>query len=145
VGPATSARMNATPLTPAERAALEQAAVVAAQSAHAPYSKFRVGAAVRTADGRTFAGCNVENASYGLCLCAERNALAGAIAAGAREFTAVAVACVDARADLGVAGRMPCGACRQWLLELAPDAALFVVGHAPAFRVRELLPHGFQL
>ncbi len=124
---------------------LEARAVAAAASAYAPYSKFRVGAALLSQDGRIFTGCNVENASYGLCLCAERNALSTAIAAGAREFRAIAVACVDAKADLGINGRMPCGACRQWLLELAPEADLIVAGTGRSFNVRELLPHGFEL
>ncbi|MFM8358536.1 MAG: cytidine deaminase [Verrucomicrobiota bacterium] len=127
--------------------ALRAAALEAAGRAHAPYSRFRVGAALRTADGRVFTGCNVENASYGLTLCAERMTLASAIAAGATDFERMAVECIDARPELGLEGRMPCGACRQWLLELAPDAEVLV--SAPegprAFRVRELLPHGFRL
>lgn len=124
---------------------LEAQAIAAAANAYAPYSKFRVGAALLADDGRVFTGCNVENASYGLCLCAERNALSTAIAAGARKFIAVAVACVDAKEDLGINGRMPCGACRQWLLELAPEADLIVAGTGRSFKVRELLPHGFEL
>jgi cytidine deaminase len=124
---------------------LEAQAVAAAAHAYAPYSKFRVGAALLSQDGRIFTGCNVENASYGLCLCAERNALSTAIAAGTRQFSAIAVACIDAKADLGINGRMPCGACRQWLLELAPDADLIVAGTGRSFKVRELLPHGFEL
>ncbi len=128
-----------------EREQLAAAACTAAEGAYAPYSKFRVGAAVLTDDGQVFPGCNVENASYGLCLCAERNALSTAIAAGARKFQAVAVACIDANASLGLNGRMPCGACRQWLLELAPDAELIVAGDTRVFTVRELLPHGFEL
>lgn len=128
-----------------ERQQLAAAARTAAEGAYAPYSKFRVGSAVLADDGRIFPGCNVENASYGLCLCAERNALSTAIAAGARKFRAVAVACIDADATLGLNGRMPCGACRQWLLELAPDAELIVAGESRVFTVRELLPHGFEL
>lgn len=120
------------------------AARAAARHAHAPYSRFRVGAAVLTEQG-VFTGCNVENASYGLCLCAERVALASAIAAGARRIAAVAVTCLDARADLGLAGRTPCGACRQWLLELAPAAEVWLDGEPRPFAVAELLPHGFQL
>lgn len=127
--------------------ALTEAARVAALRAHAPYSRFRVGAALRTADGRVFTGCNIENASYGLTLCAERMTLASAIAAGARDFVRIAVECIDARPELGLEGRMPCGACRQWLLELAPEAEVLV--SAPegprAFKVRELLPHAFRL
>lgn len=132
-------------LNPGDRRRLADVARTAAESAYAPYSKFRVGSAVLAEDGRIFPGCNVENASYGLCLCAERNALSTAIAAGARKFTAVAVACIDASAELGLNGRMPCGACRQWLLELTPDAELIIAGEERVFTVRELLPHGFEL
>lgn len=128
-----------------DREALLTAARAAARSAYAPYSKFRVGAVVVADDGRWFGGCNVENASYGLCLCAERTALASAIAAGVRGFRAVAVACLDASPDLGPSGRTPCGACRQWLLELAPDAVVYLDGVEPAYTVRELLPLGFKL
>lgn len=86
----------------------------ARKRAYAPYSKFRVGAVVRTRDGRIFGGCNVENASYGLCNCAERTALFSAIAAGYKpgDFTHLAVV---AATDDPVA---PCGACRQVMLEL---------------------------
>lgn len=127
-----------------EATELIAAARAAALNAYAPYSHFRVGAAIATEQG-VFTGCNVENASYGLCLCAERNALASAIATGARRVSAVAVACVDAKESLGLNGRMPCGACRQWLLELAPEAEVLIDGADRAFRVRELLPHGFTL
>lgn len=128
----------------ANRQSLAAAARRAAEQAYAPYSKFRVGAAVLSERGM-FTGCNVENASYGLCLCAERTALATAIAAGARQFCAVAVACLDANASLGLKGRTPCGACRQWLLELAPDAEVIIDGDERIFTVQELLPHGFEL
>jgi cytidine deaminase len=124
---------------------LEEAAEAAAAKAYAPYSRFRVGAALLSGDGRVTAGCNVENASYGLCLCAERNALSTAVAAGIGGFRAIAVACIDAREDLGLNGRMPCGACRQWLLELMPDGAVIVAGTGRQFAVRDLLPHGFEL
>jgi cytidine deaminase len=128
-----------------DRESLLAAARVAAQAAYAPYSRFRVGAVVLADDGRLFSGCNVENASYGLCLCAERNALASAIAAGARRFTAVAVTCLDASPALGPEGRSPCGACRQWLLELAPDATIHLDGIERPWTSRELLPLGFVL
>lgn len=128
-----------------DRKALLEAARVAAQAAYAPYSRFRVGAVVVADDGRQFSGCNVENASYGLCLCAERTALASAIAAGARVFRAMAVSCVDADPGLGPSGRSPCGACRQWLLELAPDALVYLDGVERSYTPRELLPLGFEL
>jgi len=79
----------------------------AAKKAYAPYSRFKVGAAVLAADGRIFFGCNVENASYGLSMCAERNAVAKAVSEGARDFEAIAV-CADTTGPV-----TPCGACRQ--------------------------------
>lgn len=130
--------MSADPTT------LIAAARAAATRAYAPYSRFRVGAAVQSECG-VFTGCNVENASYGLCLCAERTALASAIAAGARTFSALAVTCLDAKESLGLKGRTPCGACRQWLLELAPEADVWIDGVDQPFKVRDLLPHGFEL
>jgi cytidine deaminase len=101
---------------------LIDAARAARELAYAPYSRFRVGAAVRTRDGRIFTGCNVENASYGLCNCAERTALFAAIAGGCRpgDFTQLAVI---ADIDQPVA---PCGACRQVMLELG-GAQLMVI------------------
>jgi cytidine deaminase len=92
------------------------AAAAAMRNAHAPYSKFRVGAAVRTEDGRIFAGCNVENASYGLTICAERNAVFAAVAAGAKRIAAVAITAS------GPQPPFPCGACRQVLAEFAGPA-----------------------
>jgi cytidine deaminase len=133
------------PPIPPHREALLAQARAAAEHAYAPYSRFRVGAVVMAGDGRCFTGCNVENASYGLSLCAERSALASAIAAGVRRLVAVAVACPDAAPELGLAGRMPCGACRQWMLELAPDATLHIDGVDRWFSCRELLPEGFRL
>ena len=138
------------PLSPDERRRLAEAAAEAATRAYAPYSRFRVGAALLDDAGGLHLGCNVENASYGLCLCAERNALSTAVAQGIRRFRGIGVACIDAEPGLGVAGRMPCGACRQWLVELAPDAEVVVAGTSkddgPAtFRVSELLPEAFRL
>jgi cytidine deaminase len=83
--------------------------------AYAPYSKFRVGAALLGTDGRIWHGCNVENSSFGLSICAERNALWKAVSEGARQFEAVAVTAGPKR------GASPCGACRQVLHEFAPD------------------------
>ena len=97
---------------------LARADAVAAR-AYAPYSRFRVGAAVRDADGAVFVGCNVENASYGLTICAERAAIFAALAAGARRpLGRLALTCLDAA---GANGCTPCGACRQILWELAGD------------------------
>lgn len=128
--------------------AVEDSALVAAARAvrahaHAPYSGFRVGAAVRDEAGRIHVGCNVENASYGLTVCAERNAVAAAVAAGARAVRAVAVA-TGARPPAS-----PCGACRQVLAELG-DASTRVLLAGPGGRPVEttlgaLLPRTFRL
>ena len=108
----------------------------------APYSKFKVGAALLTRSGEIVTGANVESASYGLTCCAERVALFNALTAGKRDFIAVAVV---ARAP---GGPMPCGACRQLLAEYAPQAAVWVADTRALralrqFSVRELLPAAF--
>jgi cytidine deaminase len=111
--------------------------------AYAPYSHFRVGAAVRDALGRVYVGCNVESVSYGLTVCAERNAIFAAIGGGgSRPFSALAVACLDAAGPC-----MPCGACRQVMEEhLAADAPIFVDGaEGRTFTVAQLLPHAFKM
>jgi cytidine deaminase len=96
------------------------------------------------ASGARFGGCNVENASYGLTVCAERNAIFAAISAGARRpLVALALSCLDA--EPGPGGCMPCGACRQVMLEhLAPEAPVLVDG-VGQFRLADLLPHSFRL
>lgn len=110
------------------------------ENAWAPYSGFAVGAAVLAADGRVFVGCNVENASYGLSVCAERNAVAAAVAAGARELTTIAIVTgADPPAS-------PCGACRQVLAELG-DLTVVIAGTTGArtvTTVAELLPAAFS-
>jgi cytidine deaminase len=119
---------------------MAQARDVAAR-AYAPYSRFRVGAAVQDARGTVYVGCNVESASYGLTICAERNAIFAAIAAGAtRPFSAVAVTCLDAD-DLFT----PCGACRQVMAEHLHSAAIILVDGVGEYRIGELLPHAFKL
>lgn len=107
--------------------------------AYAPYSKFTVGAALDTGNGHVFLGCNVENASYGLTICAERAAICAAVAAGYRDFTAIAVAGPE---DVLVS---PCGACRQVLAEFNPQmTVIYMTPHGPASStVAELLPHSF--
>ncbi|HEY4393644.1 MAG TPA: cytidine deaminase [Polyangia bacterium] len=128
---------------PAEREALLTAARAVRRHAHAPYSKFTVGAAVRDERGRIHVGCNVENVSYGLTVCAERNAVAAAVAAGASRIRAVAVAS-GARPPA-----TPCGACRQVLAELGgSDTEVLIAGATGAARrttLRALLPQAFTL
>jgi cytidine deaminase len=122
--------------------ALVAAAKAASAHAYCPHSGFAVGAAVRCPDGRVFAGCNVENASYGLAVCAERNAVFQAVAAGVREIVAVAVYTPTP------AYSTPCGACRQVLLEFGANADVACVCDGPEqghFTVSSLLPHGFTL
>ena len=107
-----------------ELAELFQKAQHAALAAYAPYSKFRVGAALLGADGRVYTGCNVENRSYSLTICAERSALVSAVSQGQRAFTALAISTPDSPDPVG-----PCGACRQMLSEfMGPDAAVIFCG-----------------
>ncbi len=116
------------------------AAVAAKASAYAPYSNFRVGAAIETEDGRIFTGCNVENASYGLTMCAERVAAGAAVAAGSTRFVRIVVATdVDPPSP-------PCGACRQVLYEFGTEAAVESVGPNwnRQWRLSELLPSAFD-
>jgi cytidine deaminase len=120
------------------------AARAARAQAYVPYSHFPVGAAVRADDGRIFTGCNIENASYGLTICAERVALFSAVAAGARRIAAVAV--VAGEGDPA----MPCGACRQALAEFGPAMIVTLAGADPArpplhTTLAALFPHPFIL
>ena len=116
----------------------------AARRAHCPYSHFHVGAAV-VAGEKTYVGVNVEISSYGLALCAERSALAAAISDGAGPITQVAVACIDTPADAPFNERTPCGACRQWLADLAPNAIIYIDGSDKDFTIKDLLPYAFGL
>lgn len=129
--------MNLAPVTIGR---LVHAARRARANAYAPYSRFAVGAAALAADGRIFPGCNVENASFGLTVCAERNALAATIAAGQRPV-AMAIVTADGRAT-------PCGACRQVLAEFAPDLPIVLAGERgdgfTAHRLGDLLPALFR-
>ena len=117
---------------------LVAAAQTARTQAHAPYSNYFVGAAVLTADGEIIPGCNVENASYGGTICAERVALTSAVAQGKRDFSAIAVVTVD--------GGSPCGLCRQVMIELGAEMDVYISDEAGNFRsttVRALLPDAF--
>lgn len=115
----------------------------AASNAYSPYSGVRVGAAVETASGRTFEGCNVENASYGLTLCAERVALASMAAAGEREVVRIAVCVIGPEGH--DAAPVPCGACLQFLAEFATDDVPVVTGPDRMTRLRDHLPLPFRL
>lgn len=116
------------------------AARAAQAAAYAPYSRYRVGAALEATDGRIFTGCNVENASYGLTICAERGAVMAAVAAGARTFRRVVIV-TDSDPPAS-----PCGACRQFLAEFGPDLAVEAVGPGGRrhWRIAELLPASFD-
>jgi cytidine deaminase len=120
---------------------LLEAALEARLRAYAPYSRFQVGAALEDDQGRIFTGCNIENASYGLTICAERVAAFAAMAAGARSFRRLAVA-----TDSGGL-TPPCGACRQVLWELCRDITVTLVnpsGHTETFQLSDLLPRPFD-
>ncbi len=114
-------------------------AMEARENAHAPYSHFAVGAALLAKSGRVYTGCNVENASYGLSICAERTAVFKAVSEGERDFEALAVV-----TEKGVT---PCGACRQVLLEFGEGIQVIVADEAGGYRVfglQELLPEAFN-
>ena len=120
---------------------LLRAALNARTNAVAPFSNFKVGAALEDETGRIHTGCNVENATYGLTICAERVAIFKAISEGVRRFRRVAVAADTDRLT------PPCGACRQILWEFCGDVEVILVnprGSTESFRLRELLPRGFD-
>jgi cytidine deaminase len=120
---------------------LVDAAKAARENAHAPYSNFRVGAALRAKSGRVYTGCNVENATYGLTVCAERVAIFKAISEGERGFDAIAVV-TDTD---GVTP--PCGACRQLIWEFCGDAEVILAnlkGKTECTRMSALFPHPFD-
>lgn len=129
-------------ITPARQSQLLQAARQVLERAYAPYSRFRVGAALLTAQGGLFSGANVENASLGLTLCAERAAVAAAVAAEgpAMQIRALAVAAESQAAC------PPCGACRQVIFEFGPEALILFPGPDGllAIPAKKLLPLGFQ-
>ena len=127
-----------------EREALLALAREAALRAHCPYSHFRVGAAL-VADGKVYLGVNIESSSYGLTLCAERSALASAISCGAGPITQMAIACIDVAPHAPLNQRTPCGACCQWLVDLAPQALIYVDGFEQEFTPTEFLPFAFKL
>lgn len=120
----------------------------AAKLAYAKYSSFRVGAALKTSTGETYTGANVENASYGLSLCAERITISKAITSGDTGLVRLAVACIDASPEAGIDEYMPCGACRQWFMEFAPNMEILIWTASQdirQFTVKDLLPFPFSL
>lgn len=122
-----------------DRQALIEQARVARERAYAPYSNYRVGAALLTASGRVYTGCNVENAVYPLTLCAERVAVSKAVSEGERAFVALAVVTEN--------GGSPCGACRQTLREFGEDIVVIIADASGNFRettVADLLPDSFS-
>jgi len=122
---------------------LAKTAIKAAERAYAPYSKFRVGAALLDAKGTVYTGCNIENASYGLSVCAERTALFKAVSEGAAEIVGLAVVTLDAPGFCS-----PCGACRQVIYELARKAVVLLTDRNGTWQETtpdELLPGAFSL
>src|ERR1700733_5743237 len=121
--------------------ALLEAALAAREHAHAPFSNFRVGAAIEDASGRVHTGCNIENATYGLTLCAERVAVFKAVSEGAREFRRIAIAAdTDSLTP-------PCGACRQILWEFCGDIEITLInlrGKSETMRMKDLFPRAFD-
>ena len=113
----------------------------AQKNAYAPYSKFKVGAAVLGASGKIYQGCNIENASYGLTICAERTAIAKAISEGEKGFKAIAIH-TNAQPLTP-----PCGACRQFIREFGADIPILLTNHkkeSAAYNISDLLPHSFH-
>ena len=134
--------MNRKQLSPDSAKALLDAARKARKEAYAPYSKFAVGAAVLTENGEVFTGCNIENASYGATICAERVAIFKAISAGHKLIKSLAVV-ADHPEPIA-----PCGICRQVMSEFGPDADVFMAntkGHTRTANMKELLPIAFEL
>ena len=130
-------------LAPDQQEQMLSAARGAFKNAHAPYSNFRVGSAILTESGKVYSGCNVENASYGLTICAERNAIFAAVAAEGSGMRIKAVAVATER-DVACA---PCGACRQVIYEFGPDAVVLFRGQSGTEQmvITKLLPEGFRL
>jgi len=121
---------------------LVEAAKAVLNNAYAPYSKFKVAAAVKTRSGKVYTGVNVENASYGLTVCAERVAVFKAVSEGEREFVAIAIASDSPEKTV------PCGACRQVLYEFSEDMDVIMAnrdGDYEVARLKDLLPRGFRL
>ena len=124
-----------------DRSNLIKTAIDARQKAYAPYSKFLVGAALLTDDGSVFTGCNVENTSYGLCICAERTAICKAVSEGHQKFEAIAVAATPFAT--------PCGACRQFIVEFGKEIEVICVdaddpSNTRSWTIEQLIPENFK-
>lgn len=134
--------MTADASLPEDWKQLVTAARAAREQAYAPYSNYLVGATIRTQDGQIFSGCNVENASYGLTICAERSAMCSAVAAGSRQPDVICIS---------LAGEpSPCGSCRQFLHEFNPELIILLdncnTDEPPELiQLKDLLPRGFNL
>lgn len=136
--------MTPAELTRSQQERLIESATQAINSAYAPYSQFKVGAAVLTSTGEIFAGCNVENASYGLSMCAERNAIANAIIGSAQDTITIKAIAVANSHNVSCS---PCGACRQVIWEFGQNAQVIFQGNQgwQTSTIKDLLPEGFSL
>jgi cytidine deaminase len=128
-------------MTPDVQQELISLAIKSRQLAYAPYSNFLVGAALLAADGSIYTGCNVENTSYGLCICAERTAICKAVSEGHQEFQAIAVAANPFAT--------PCGACRQFIVEFGKQIEIIAVDannpdHVKTWVIEDLIPENFE-
>lgn len=129
-----------------EYRALYEKAISVLPNAFVPFSGFRVGAALLTATGEVFTGVNVENSSYGGTICAERTACVKAVSEGFQDFAAIAIVSGGVTEGKGMA--VPCGICRQFLYEFAPDMKVIIgddAEHLQIYTLKELLPEGFRL
>ncbi len=128
-------------MTDKDRSNLIKLAIASRQKAYAPYSNFLVGAALLTKDGTIFSGCNVENTSYGLCICAERTAICKAVSEGHQAFEAIAVSATPFAT--------PCGACRQFIVEFGRDIEVICVdandeSNTKSWTIEQLIPENFK-
>lgn len=120
------------------RSLLLREARKARKKSYSPYSKFKVGAALMTSDGKIFSGCNVENSSYGLSICAERTAVFKAVSEGHKKINSIAIT------SSGSTPTFPCGACRQVLAEFNPKMKIYLDGDDSEYFIYELLTHAFS-